>query len=249
MKLPVWFRIIWWLAITALTAWLFYSRLPAISQGQSAPVDVFVFLVLVALLLVPIFQEVSFFGLKFKQAIDDLQKNIVTQLALFKADIQTSISNTSNVNINVPSAPTDDQLPGIEAQIRTALSEVLLEQGIFPGRLPATGSPQIDDDTMFLFQTRYTVEKKLKRIAATFAQFSEKRSPPPVGLLTSVLVRHELLPLQLVVPIREIYSVCSPAIHGDKVTQAQVNFVRDVAPQVIDALSEIERRTTGSTVP
>ncbi len=247
MKLPTWFKIIWWLLITGSTAWLFYSRLPAISEGRSAPVDIFVFLILVALLLVPIFQEVSFFGLKFKQAIDDLQKNILTQLAVFKADIQTTISSTSNVNVTFPqSAPSDDQLPDLEQHIRKAISEALQEEGISALQPSPPAAFQVDDDTVFLFKTRHNIEKKIRRIASSFTDLPERRAVP-INQLSNVLVRQELLNPKIAHAIREIYTVCSPAIHGEPVTEAQVSFVREISAQVLDALNEIERRTIGST--
>jgi hypothetical protein len=245
MKLPTWFKLLWWLLITGLTGLFFYSRLPAISAGDATTVDVFVFLVLVALMLVPIFQEVSFFGLKFKQTIDDLQKNIATQLAVFRADIQTTISNTSNINVTLPSPPPDDQLPDLEERIRGAVSEALQEQGLSPTPTPSATVPKADENTVFLFKTRHTIEKKLRRIASLFAD-SPKRRPIPIIHLSGILVKQELLHPKFASAIREIYSVCSPAIHGEPVTEAQINFVRDVAPQVIDALTEIERRTIGS---
>jgi hypothetical protein len=40
--------------------------------------------------------------------------------------------------------------------------------------------------------------------------------------------------------IREVYAVCSPAIHGEPVTQAQIDFVKDVGPELIAALRSIE---------
>jgi hypothetical protein len=247
MKLPTWFKISWWVLITVLTGCLFYSRFPAIAEGRSAPVDVFIFLVLVALLLVPIFQEVSFFGLKFKQAIDDLKENISTQLAVFKADIQTTITNTSNVNVTFPhSAPPDDQLPDLENRIRTAVSEALQEEGISSAHISEPVDFVVDEHTDFLFRTRHTIEKKLRNIASTFTDLPQRRAVP-IHKLTNMLVQEELVNPKIAHAIREIYSVCSPAIHGEQVTKAQVGFVRDVAPQVVDALNEIERRTTGST--
>ncbi|MBF0508760.1 MAG: hypothetical protein HQK57_07530, partial [Deltaproteobacteria bacterium] len=129
MKLPSWFRFIWWLLISGLTAWLFYKRVPAIVAGHPALIDVFIFIVLVALLLAPIFQEVSFFGLKFKQAIDDFQKQLSTQLSIFKAEIQTTINTSSNVSVTIPPSPADDQLPELENRINKAVSQALEEQG------------------------------------------------------------------------------------------------------------------------
>lgn len=245
MKLPTWFRIVWWVAITSLAGWLFSSRLPEISKTGGAPVDIVIFLVLVALLLAPVFQEVSFFGLKFKQAIDDLQKQISTQLSVLKADLQTTITNTSNVNVTVPSPPTDDQLPGLEERVRAAVTETMQSLGAAVGQVQNAGPTQVDEDTRYLFQVRYTIERKLRRISETLVDLSEKRSRAPIAYLTVHLVRQEVMPPNLGRAIRDVYDVCSPAIHGEPISAEQVTFVRDVAPGIIETLTEIERRTIG----
>jgi hypothetical protein len=37
-----------------------------------------------------------------------------------------------------------------------------------------------------------------------------------------------------------VYSVCTPAIHGEDATPEQVRFVRDVAPGILAALRETQ---------
>lgn len=239
MKLPNWVKIGWWFILTGLASWLFYSRMPAISAGKTAPVDIFIFLVLAGLLLAPIFQEVSLFGLKFKQTIDDLKKSITTQLMDFKTDIQSTMNNTSNVNVMLPqAAPPDEQLPGIEQRIRTAVSEALIQQGFSTAYRADPETFQVDDKTDFLFRARHTIETKLRKIASRYTDLSNRRTVP-VHQLSGVLVSQQLLHPDIASAIREIYSVCSPAIHGEPVTEAQVSFVRKVAPEVVDALDMI----------
>jgi alkyl hydroperoxide reductase subunit AhpC len=67
MKLPNWFRILWWFLLTAGLTWVLYRRYPDLVAGHAAAVDVCVFAVWVALTLVPLFQEVSFVGVKFRR--------------------------------------------------------------------------------------------------------------------------------------------------------------------------------------
>jgi hypothetical protein len=62
MKLSNWFKILWWFLIT-VTA-----------------VDVFFFAIWIALMLVPLFQEVSFLGVKFKQEVEGLKAFVATQV-------------------------------------------------------------------------------------------------------------------------------------------------------------------------
>ena len=46
----------------------------------------------------------------------------------------------------------------------------------------------------------------------------------------------------LTAAIRDVDSICSHAIHGEDVTPAQVAFVRDVTPELLEALRAIMRR-------
>ena len=246
MKLPNWFRITWWILITLGTAVVFFLRLPSIIDGNSISTDVFIFLVLVALLLVPIFQEVSLFGLKFNQAVDEMKQQISNQLAIFKAETHASIINSSNINVTLPSPPPDDQLPDLEERVTSAVSEALTDQGIIIPQAPLRGRLDVDGQTLFLFKVRNTIERKLRRIASELADLPWDRSPT-INTMSRVLVQQELVHPKLMHAIREIYSVCSPAIHGEKVTEAQFVFVTDVSKQVIDALSELESRKIGST--
>ena len=70
MKLPNWFRILWWFLLTAGLTWVLYRRYPDLVAGHAAAVDVFVFAVWVALILVPLFHEGSFSGVKFWRKYD-----------------------------------------------------------------------------------------------------------------------------------------------------------------------------------
>lgn len=246
MKLPNWVRIIWWIIITIIVGWIFYNRIPAILNGESVTIDLFIFLVWIALLLSPIFQEISLFGMKFKQSIEDLKQYLNTQLSIFKTEIQTSINTSNNINVTIPNAPSDDRLPGLEQRVNKAVQEALREEGItLPDqRPPLKGRIDVDDNTLFLFQVRNTIERKLRRIASKVVDLPDFNHSLPISKISQKLVHQERMHPKLMYAIREIYSVCSPAIHGEAVTDAQVAFVSDVAKEVIDGLSEIEKQIT-----
>jgi hypothetical protein len=58
----------------------------AIISGMATPFDIFVFLILVALLLVPLFQEVSFFGISLKQELDELKAHVSSEITGLESD-------------------------------------------------------------------------------------------------------------------------------------------------------------------
>jgi hypothetical protein len=88
MKFSDWFKIPWWFLLTASLTWLLYNKYPDLIAGHAAPVDVFFFAVWVALMLVPLFQEVSFLGVRFKQQVEELKSFVATQIGEIRSESQ-----------------------------------------------------------------------------------------------------------------------------------------------------------------
>jgi len=196
--------------------------------GHAAPVDIFFFAVWVALMLIPLFQEVSFLGVKFKQEVEALKSFVAAQVGDIRSEVRNAVDvrTTFSPHITIPAPVSDAQLPELEAKIKSAVSEALSAHGLKAG---STSRPTIEapDDVTFLFATRYAIEKELRRIASGRLKVPNNR-PMPIVRLGRALVEAEVLEPRLENAIREAYAVCSPAIHGEPVTQAQINFVRDV---------------------
>ena len=94
----------------------------------------------------------------------------------------------------------------------------------------------VPTDAQYLFAVRYLLEKELQRISS---QRPDNRRYVPTNQLTRSLVNEGRISLNIERSIRDVYSVCSPAIHGIAVTAEQVAFVRDVGPALISALRAI----------
>ncbi len=61
----------------------------------------------------------------------------------------------------------------------------------------------------------------------------------PLSRLLDVLIQAEIVDSELARAIRQVYAVCSPAIHGEDVSQTKVNFVREVAPELQATLRKL----------
>jgi hypothetical protein len=97
----------------------------------------------------------------------------------------------------------------------------------------------ITENVNYLFAVRYSMEKELRRIASKFLEDDRPR------LVMAILPR--FVELGLLTPtqhkaIRNLYSISSPAIHGDdnKLTVAEIEFVKQIAPGLIEELKKIE---------
>ena len=242
MTWPKGFKLVWWFLLVAALTYVMARRSAAITTGQATSVDAVFFLVWVALLLSPLFQEISVFGLKLKQRFEELKAHVDKSIQTLKMDIENRIDVRTQFSpqlyLNAP-PPADTQLPQIEESVRRAVEEALRTRGIsMPvGEEP---EPRVPREVQYLFAVRHSLEKTLRDAYAARFGPPETRRPPTVVQLAKALAEAELISPNLVSAIREVYSVCSPAIHGQEVSQAQVQFVRDVAPQLIAAVRAIE---------
>lgn len=69
--------------------------------------------------------------------------------------------------------------------------------------------------------------------------------------MARALAEEGFLDPDLVHAIREVYSVASAAIHGEPVSEAKVDFVRDVEGQLLSALRTLPPKawTSGRPTP
>ncbi len=239
MKLPNWFKIIWWLLLVGLLSVFLLHRYPELALGRAVPADIVVFVIWVALLLAPLFNEVSLLGVTLKQQIDELKEHVANQITEVKSEVRNAVDvrATFSPHFNIPAPAADAQLPEIERRIKSAVSDALAEHGI--RQPPPPAQIPVSTDVALLFATRYNLEKELRRISEARQLTVESRRPMPLHHLIRALIQAELLEPRMASAIREVYSVCSPAIHGEEVTPAQIAFVQDVGPELIAALRAI----------
>lgn len=95
----------------------------------------------------------------------------------------------------------------------------------------------ISENVNYLFGVRYSLEKELRRIASTYLK---DERPKPIMMYLSKLVEENILTGSQHKAIRNIYSISAPAIHGEeqKLTIAELDFVKQVSPGLIEDLKE-----------
>jgi len=238
VQLPNWLKIVWWLAILTALSWFLYERSGAIIAGTAVAVDAVILVIWLALMLVPIFQEINLFGVKLKQEIKSLKDEVRQQISNLQTEIRTTVRTEVNPQFTFPYPPADTQLPRIEERIRSAVREAIQERGLRPS-IPSPDEVQIGDDVQFLFAARHNIEKELRRLWDSRISDETRRRPPTITEMVGTLIKTQVIDPGLGGAIREVYSVCSPAIHGEPVTEPQVKFVRDVAPELIATLRDI----------
>lgn len=238
MKLPNWFRIFWWIVLLFLLTWLLWFRFPAISNGIGVPADAFLFLVWVAIALLPLFQEISFFGMTFKQQFQELK----TEVRDLKLEIRNSVDVRNQFSPTLTLFPTltPDQLEQLAAEVKIraeATPTVSKLAAEFGSKLTELLVPS---EAEFLFRTRYALEEELRRLyRSRFVQGDVER-PIPITKIIRALVEAELIDREAGVAAEELYRIASRVIHGSEVLTAQIKFAYDVSSWLLAELRAIK---------
>jgi hypothetical protein len=169
-----------------------------------------------------------------------MRNALSVQLNDIRTDVRSAVDVRTTVSpqFYIPAPVADTQLPQLEERVKSAVSAALEVHGI--NEKPRESHLTVNDDVAFLFATRYNIEVELRRIAQGRDVSSAMGRPLPSFQLVRTLSQAEVLEPSLGNAIREVYAVCSPAIHGEHVTEAQVEFVKDVGPQLVAALRTIQ---------
>jgi hypothetical protein len=239
MRLPNWLKIVWWLALAVAVTSYLWTRYPDLFAGRAVAADVVVFLVWIALLLAPIFQEVELFGVRMKQTVEQMKQELKSEIHSVRTELRNAVDvrTVFSPQIFAPAPPPDSQLPGLEARIRTAVTEVLAAHGIRQPT-PVPTDLAVDNNVALLFAARYGIEKELRRLAR------ERELDLPLKRAGAMQISRALTQTGVIEPqldhaIREVYAVSSAAVHAEDVSDAQVSFVREVGPELIGALRAI----------
>jgi len=241
MRLPNWFKIAWWILLLGLTGSILLKRFEAISTGQSVPTDIFIFLIFIALMLVPIFSEIEIFGIKLKKEIEELKSDINIKLGDIKTEIQSN--QTLNQTINAfGTPPPDNKLPELQEEIEKIVNAKLKEHEV-KTEYKIAGQIDVPEDNLLMFQVRYNIEKQVRYIweqRFKSNNLDSNTKTQPVNQIIRDLNRFNIIDWKFYDILMEILSICNYAIHGEKTTDKQVAFVSKNAKQILDFLYQVQ---------
>jgi hypothetical protein len=234
MKIPNWAKLVWWGVLVGTLTYFLWARLPDLLSGKATAADIAVFGVWMALLLSPLFTEVELFGVTLKNEIEELKDDLTAQIGDIRNDIRNAVDVRATVSpvFNMPSPPKDSELPEMLEEIKSAISSAFAERGAPP---TTQANINVPEEVAFLFETRYNLEREVRRLAA---QSGVPNRPVSIQMVGELMAKG-VLPQDLGHAVRDAYRVCSPAIHGDSVSPEKVMFVREVASGLIAALRAI----------
>lgn len=234
MKFPEWFNnFYWWLILLCLFILLITYRI--CTNGLTTPLDFIIVLILFALLLMPLFEEIGIFGLRFKREIDSLRTDLTGQIVNLRSDFQTiSMRMSQNQNINVYNSPPDQALPKIEENANDVFKKTSEKYGFqVPEKYP---DPEVSKDIYYLFSTRYQIENEIRRLWSSF--INDKKVKFQASRMLKDLTQNKIVDPGIADAISNVLGICNSAIHGEEVSERKVNFVKDLGPKLISFLQQ-----------
>lgn len=236
------FKAAWWFILVLILSYYLYGRLDQLQSGSPSWFDALAFLVWVALGIGPFYAEIELPGLKLKQEVSKLKEHVTSEIASIKTTIRQSAEQQQVTHVNFPhSPPPDAMLPNIEQQVKRAMTEYMGEQEdrkAEPSGLKHAKWMGAPPDSVALFNSRYALETRLRELYREFGPQSVQ-GKEPVNRIVRELIAQGLLSKDLAGPILEIYSICSAAIHGEDLSSAKIDFVKNTVPDLTVALDSI----------
>ncbi|GLP97124.1 hypothetical protein [Paraferrimonas sedimenticola] len=234
------FKTFWWCILVAVIGLYLFGRFPKLLEGTPTYFDVVVFIVWIAVCLAPIYQEMNLLGFSFKQKFDELKKDINHQLSLMKVELQSSIevstANQNHISVNTTSEPPkDSDLP----QIEEAINKILEAKGLVKNGYKL---PEASPEAVEMFKVRLAFERLVSehtsRNTPLLAKDISKRQSFSLGRTLRELRQYSPISDDVLSGVMEIINVCNFAIHNGKVSDNQLNFVRNSSSSLYNALEQ-----------
>ena len=238
-------RAIYWILVVVIVSYLVLQRYSDISRGHATPVDIGLVLIWIALLLIPLFQEVDIFGVRFRREIDSLKTEVGEKFVDLKSEIQQTIGVHSQINpqFYLGQPPPDSQLPAMEKVFKGLLKDALKEEG----KKTTTKMPKLSvpETATLSFSIRYEIEKELRRIAEKHIGLPIESETSRGFLISPGRTARKLARLEIINPatatvIEELLPVVNSGIHGRDISDDKISFIKDVSPSLIKYLKGID---------
>lgn len=220
----------WWylFLLVISSAYVFYYR-NEIYQLNPLTVRNFIFLVWIGLLLLPIFSEIEFFGIKLKKELHKTTEEIKSSISNLQtqiSQIQFSSSNATNLNVINGVLPSEEQLAKY-----IIMAGQGLEENMGNGEEDTKLTDQ-EDTHVFLFKVRFDIECALRGLCARIGYTDNMQ----INKMLAVLHSTGIIDGITVDLANQICKIANRGIHGEIISEKYIDFVQRTAPELISSL-------------
>lgn len=222
----IYFKRKWWylILLTGSSLFVYQNRSTMLSiEFDKFNSQSLIFILWIVLLLLPLFSEMEFFGVKLTKEVEKVTSEIKESLYDLKLQLmQLQVTNSVATNIQV-----GNNLMPSEGKMEELLQ---LVRGLSQSPDSTTILPDIDDTDkcVYLFKVRLGIETALSDLSEKMG-YTDKI---PLYKSLQLMLKNELIDNIAFDLISQVIKIANRGVHGEIVSDEYINFVRETQPEI-----------------
>lgn len=230
-KVFVWVRRKFWhiilLSVSSVYVWQHRFNIYQLSELN---VHNLIFILWLILLMLPLFSEMEFLGVKIKKEVEKATgevKESLHDIQMQVSQLQLTNSVANHINFSYGPLPTQEKIQE-SLGIVWDMQRMTKDEDLHSTELV----PDDKDKSVFLFKVRLGIETKLREICEKI----EPSERMPISKMLQLLSRNELISSTENQIIREVIQIANHGVHGEIVSDEYIDFVKATYPEIIQRL-------------
>ena len=191
-----------------------------------------IFIIWLILLLLPLFSEMEFLGVKIKKAVEKETEEVKETLKSIQAQVNNlQLTNSVANNFNFNNSP----LPS-EKKLEELLKKVTEIQKNYPKSetLKEDASEKQEDKNVYLFKVRLDIEKTLHEMCEKLGYNGYVTIIKMAGQLNQMHIIDEMT-CDLIL---QVIKIANRGVHGEIVSEEYIEFVEKTHPEIMNRLQK-----------
>ena len=225
----------WWyiLLLVSSTWFVCFHRVTIFSMelDKFTPTNL-VFILWLILLILPLFSELEFLGIKLKKEVEKATsevKDSISDLKIQLVQFQASNSVANHIQFGDNILPTEEKLDELLRSVHALQNNVSNNEEYVP-----INRKDDMDKSMYLFKIRLGIETSVSELTEKLGYGNKM----PLMKMIQLLYQSEVIDRVTSDLISQVVKIANRGVHGEIVSDEYVNFVKEVYPEIQRQLKE-----------
>lgn len=202
-----------------------------------------IFLLWLLLLLLPLFSEMEFLGIKVKKEVEKATEEVKSSLKNIQAQInqiQLTASVANNIHLGYPTLPSEQKIEELQQSAK-------ILQSMYPGTTAITdeSASTYSDKNVFLFKVRLDIETNLRELCEKVGGYDRMT----ITRMLQFLNRAEVVNGMTCDLISQVLKIANRGVHGEIVSAEYISFVEETYPEIMRQLKAASSRLVYTICP
>lgn len=221
----------WWylVLLSASSLYVWYFRLD-INQLKELNSKNLIFILWLVLLLLPLFSEMEFLGVKVKKEVEKATEEVKSSLEIIQRQVnqlQMTNSVANNINLTSPTLPSEQKIEELLEMVKELQPKHASESA-------EVSLSEVNDKNVYLFKVRFCIEVVLQEMCVKMG-YTENM---PIIRMIQRLNHEEVINGITYDLLIQVCRIANRAIHGEEVSEEYMDFVEKTYPELIRQLRD-----------